>query len=168
MLARHPWIAGLAVTRPPLGPGVIGKCEHELAAFDGIGLTDVEMDAAPTHLLGFVHVNALAAADAAAHNGRQSDEEWWAVSAPLLERAMGAERYPLAEARRQRGRRLRPADGLGVRPAVRPGRAGPADRRTAGSAVSPVSGSRWCPPDGRGPGPRPCTARRPAGCRRDP
>ncbi|MFD9333121.1 TetR/AcrR family transcriptional regulator [Streptomyces sp. NPDC060028] len=96
LLARHPWIADLAVTRPPLGPGVIGKYEHELAAFDGIGLTDVEMDAALTHLLGFVHVNALAAADAAAHNSRQSDEEWWAVSAPLLERAMDAERYPLA------------------------------------------------------------------------
>ncbi|MFD5889778.1 TetR/AcrR family transcriptional regulator [Streptomyces sp. NPDC060334] len=96
LFLRHPWIADLPVTRPPLGPGVIGKYEHELAAFDGIGLTDVEMDAALTHLLGFVHANALAAADAAAHNDRQSDDEWWAVSAPLLERAMDAERYPLA------------------------------------------------------------------------
>ncbi|MEV7521371.1 TetR/AcrR family transcriptional regulator [Streptomyces sp. NPDC091371] len=96
LLARHPWIADLSVTRPPLGPGVIGKYEYELAAFEGIGLTDTEMDAALTHLLGFVHVNALAAADTAAHNSRQSDEEWWAVSAPLLERAMDPERYPLA------------------------------------------------------------------------
>ncbi|MEV6570918.1 TetR/AcrR family transcriptional regulator [Streptomyces sp. NPDC051577] len=96
LLLRHPWIADLAVTRPPLGPGVIGKYEHELRAFDGIGLTDVEMDAALTHLLGFVHANALAAADARAHNDRQSDDEWWAVSALLLERAMDAERYPLA------------------------------------------------------------------------
>ncbi|MEV6953818.1 TetR/AcrR family transcriptional regulator [Streptomyces sp. NPDC051183] len=95
LLLRHPWIADLAVTRPPLGPGVIGKYEYELAAFDGIGLTDAEMDAALTHLLGFVHANALAAADAAAHNSRQSDEEWWAVSAPLLERAMDPGRYPL-------------------------------------------------------------------------
>lgn len=82
LLVRHPWIADLAVTRPPLGPGVIAKYEYELAAFEGIGLTDTEMDAALTHLLGFVHANALAAADAAAHNSRQSDEEWWAVSAP--------------------------------------------------------------------------------------
>ncbi|MCX4524603.1 MULTISPECIES: TetR/AcrR family transcriptional regulator [unclassified Streptomyces] len=96
LLVRHPWIADLAVTRPPLGPGVIGKYEHELAAFDGIGLTDTEMDAALTHLLGFVHAGALAAADTAAHNARQSDEDWWAVSAPLLERAMDPERYPLA------------------------------------------------------------------------
>ncbi|MCJ1676935.1 TetR/AcrR family transcriptional regulator [Streptomyces sp. APSN-46.1] len=96
LLVRHPWIADLSVTRPPLGPGVIGKYEHELAAFEGIGLTDAEMDAALTHLLGFVHATALAAADAEAHNRRQSDEEWWTVSAPLLERAMDAERYPLA------------------------------------------------------------------------
>ncbi|MGW0392031.1 TetR/AcrR family transcriptional regulator [Streptomyces sp. NPDC003042] len=96
LLTRHPWIADLSVTRPPLGPGVIAKYDYELAAFDGIGLTDVEMDAALTHLLGFVHANALGAADAAAHNSRQSDEEWWALSAPLLERAMDPERYPLA------------------------------------------------------------------------
>jgi hypothetical protein len=29
---------------PPLGPGLIGMYEHELAAFDGLGLTDVQMD----------------------------------------------------------------------------------------------------------------------------
>ncbi|MGW6705804.1 TetR/AcrR family transcriptional regulator C-terminal domain-containing protein [Streptomyces sp. NPDC054956] len=96
LLLRHPWIAELSVTRPPLGPGLIGKYEHELAAFDGIGLGDVEMDAALTHLLGFVHANALAAADTAAHNARQSDQEWWEASAPVLERAMDPERYPLA------------------------------------------------------------------------
>ncbi|MCX5582652.1 TetR/AcrR family transcriptional regulator [Streptomyces erythrochromogenes] len=96
LMVRHPWIADLAVTRPPLGPGVIGKYEYELAAFEGIGLTDTEMDAALTHLLGFVHANALAAADDADHNSRQSQEDWWAVSAPLLERALDPDRYPLA------------------------------------------------------------------------
>ncbi|MFF4261659.1 TetR/AcrR family transcriptional regulator [Streptomyces virginiae] len=96
LLARHPWIADLAVTRPPLGPGVIGKYDHELAAFDAIGLTDVEMDAALTHLLGFVHAHALGVADDAAHNSRQSQEDWWAVSEPLLSRVMDPERYPLA------------------------------------------------------------------------
>ncbi|MFD4865133.1 TetR/AcrR family transcriptional regulator C-terminal domain-containing protein [Streptomyces sp. NPDC058412] len=54
------------------------------------------MDAALTHLLGFVHANELAAADDAAHNSRQSQEDWWAVSEPLLERALDPERYPLA------------------------------------------------------------------------
>lgn len=96
LFVRHPWIAELSVTRPPLGPGVIGKYDHELAAFDGIGLTDAEMDAALTHLLGFVHAQALAAADTAAHNATLTDQEWWEASAPLLERAMDPERYPLA------------------------------------------------------------------------
>lgn len=96
LLARHPWIADLAVTRPPLGPGVIGKYDYELAAFEAIGLTDVEMDAALTHLLGFVHAHALGVADDAAHNSHQSQEDWWAVSEPLLGRAMDPERYPLA------------------------------------------------------------------------
>ncbi|MEU9252043.1 TetR/AcrR family transcriptional regulator [Streptomyces sp. NPDC048270] len=96
LLTRHPWIADLSAVRPPLGPGVIAKYEYELAAFDGIGLTDVEMDAALTHLLAFVHAEALAAADAAEHNSRQSDEEWWSVVAPLLERVLDPARYPLA------------------------------------------------------------------------
>ncbi|MCX4807191.1 TetR/AcrR family transcriptional regulator [Streptomyces sp. NPDC058682] len=96
LLARHPWIADLAVTRPPLGPGVIGKYEYELAAFEGIGLSDVEMDAGLAHLLGFVHAHALGVADDAAHNSRQSQEDWWAVSEPLLARALDPERYPLA------------------------------------------------------------------------
>ncbi|WP_030763161.1 TetR/AcrR family transcriptional regulator [Streptomyces sp. NRRL F-2664] len=96
LMVRHPWIADLAVTRPPLGPGVIGKYEYELAAFEGIGLSDTEMDAALTHLLGFVHANALAAADDADHNSRQSQEDWWAVSAPFLDRVLDPGRYPLA------------------------------------------------------------------------
>jgi hypothetical protein len=36
--------AYVSTLRPPLGPGLIGKYEHELAAFDGLGLTDVQMD----------------------------------------------------------------------------------------------------------------------------
>lgn len=84
----RPWTGELSVTHPPLGPGVTGKYEHELAAFGGIGLTGVEMDAALTHLLGFVRAQALAlaAADTAAHHARRSDQERWELSAPLLER----------------------------------------------------------------------------------
>ncbi|MFF9851045.1 TetR/AcrR family transcriptional regulator [Streptomyces litmocidini] len=96
LLVRHPWIAEMSVTRPPLGPGVIGKYEHELAAFEGIGLPDAERDTALTHLLGFVHSTARAAADAAELNSRQSDNDWWAEAGPLLARVIDADRYPLA------------------------------------------------------------------------
>ncbi|MER5934868.1 TetR/AcrR family transcriptional regulator [Streptomyces sp. NPDC002054] len=96
LLFRHPWVADLAATRPPMGPGVIGKYERELAAFEGIGLPDVEMDAGLTHLLAFVHATVRAALDAAEHNRRQSDDEWWDTTAPLLERVMDNDAYPLA------------------------------------------------------------------------
>ncbi|WP_282776870.1 MULTISPECIES: TetR/AcrR family transcriptional regulator C-terminal domain-containing protein [unclassified Nocardia] len=98
MLAAHPWVAYVPTTRPPLGPGVAAKYEHELSAFDGLGLTDLEMDSALTHVLGFVHSVARIAIDtrnAAADSG-MSDHEWWERAAPVLERVFDAERYPLA------------------------------------------------------------------------
>ncbi|MGW6902984.1 TetR/AcrR family transcriptional regulator [Streptomyces sp. NPDC054940] len=95
---RHPWVATLPTTRPPLGPGLMAKYEHELAAFDGLGLDDVEMDAALTFLLGFVQSVARADLDnqAAARDSAMSDEQWWAANAPLLARVFDPARFPLA------------------------------------------------------------------------
>ncbi len=90
----HPWAAAVSTARPPLGPGLMGKYEHELAAFDGAGLDDVERDAALSFLLAFVQGAAVAAADAAAAPG--TDAEWWERAGPLLARAVDPERYPLA------------------------------------------------------------------------
>lgn len=98
LLARHQWVAYLPTTRPPLGPGVTAKYDHELSAFDGLGLDDVSMDAALTYVLGFVTSVARIAIDtehAAAESGL-SDHDWWQRAAPLLERVMPPERYPLA------------------------------------------------------------------------
>ncbi|APA94330.1 TetR/AcrR family transcriptional regulator [Nocardia seriolae] len=98
LLAEHPWVAYLPTTRPPLGPGVVAKYDHELRAFDGLGLGDLEMDAALTYLLGFVTSTAQLAIDtaAAAAASGQSDHEWWERAAPLLERVFDTDRYPLA------------------------------------------------------------------------
>ncbi|MCU1642216.1 MAG: hypothetical protein JWN03_2491 [Nocardia sp.] len=98
LLAAHPWVAYVPTTRPPLGPGVAAKYDHELRAFDGLGLADVDMDAALTHVLGFVTSVARIAIDtarAAAESG-ESDHDWWQRAAPLLERVFSADRYPLA------------------------------------------------------------------------
>jgi len=88
LLRRHPWVTRLAsLNRPPLGPGVFAKYEHELAAFDGTGLDDVTVDAALTFLLGFVHQQVRAEQDVrrvTAASG-QTDAEWWAANAPLLQ-----------------------------------------------------------------------------------
>ncbi|WP_067568597.1 TetR/AcrR family transcriptional regulator [Nocardia acidivorans] len=98
LLLAHPWVAYLPTTRPPLGPGVAAKYDHELQAFDGLGLGDIEMDAALTYLLGFVTSVARIAIDtarAAADSG-ESDHEWWQRAAPLLECVFSPDRYPLA------------------------------------------------------------------------
>jgi AcrR family transcriptional regulator len=98
LVARHPWVAELPVTRPPLGPGLMAKYEHELRAFEGLGLDDVEQDAALTHLLDFVQSTARKAHDAAAaeRDSAMSDEQWWAANAPMLARVFDPERYPVA------------------------------------------------------------------------
>lgn len=94
----HPWLAELRVHRPPLGPGVMAKYEYELGAFEGLGLDDVAMDSALSHVLGFVQSAARTELEARAvdRESAMSDHEWWDAHAPLLERVLDAERYPLA------------------------------------------------------------------------
>ena len=94
----HPWASTVSTQRPPLGPGLMAKYEHELAALDGLGLTDVEMDDALTCLLGFVQANAQAANDARVTQriSHMNDEQWWAANAPLLARVLDETAYPLA------------------------------------------------------------------------
>ncbi|MEU2033074.1 TetR/AcrR family transcriptional regulator [Nocardia amamiensis] len=98
LLARHPWVAYLPTTRPPLGPGLAAKYDHELRAFDGLGLDDVAMDAALTFVLGFVTSVARIAIDTerAAADSAMSDRQWWERAAPVLAEVFDAERYPLA------------------------------------------------------------------------
>ena len=94
LFEAHPWAASVSTARPPLGPGQMGKYEHELSALDGIGLSDVEMDAALTHVLSFVQAWARSASSVA--ESTSTDEEWWAANAPLLERVLDPAAYPLA------------------------------------------------------------------------
>jgi AcrR family transcriptional regulator len=94
----HPWAADICTARPPLGPGLMAKYEHELAAFEGLGLDDVTTDAALTHLLGFVQSCARMANEVAAIRpaGAPGDERWWAANAPLLARVLDPASYPRA------------------------------------------------------------------------
>ena len=94
----HPWAAEISVSRPPLGPGLMAKYDHELGAFEGTGLDDVEMDAALTYVLGFVQhaARSAAAARASVEHSGQTDQQWWEESGPLLEKVFDRHRYPLA------------------------------------------------------------------------
>lgn len=98
LFAAHPWAATISTVRPPLGPGALGKYEHELAALDGTGLDDVEMDAALTLVLQFVRASALAAEEvrAARDASQLDDDKWWATNEPVLNRIMDPATYPLA------------------------------------------------------------------------
>ncbi|WP_052848039.1 TetR/AcrR family transcriptional regulator [Streptomyces avicenniae] len=98
LYARHPWAAAVSTARPPLGPGLMAKYEHELAALDGLGLDDVTLDACLTHLLTFVQAWARAAADARAaeQDSAMDDRQWWEANGPLLARVLDEEAYPLA------------------------------------------------------------------------
>ena len=98
LFENHPWAATISTIRPPLGPGMMAKYEHELSALEGLGLDDVVMDASLTYLLSFVQSWARAAADAHAahHDSAMNDEEWWATSGPLLARVLDETAYPIA------------------------------------------------------------------------
>lgn len=98
LFENHPWAATISTIRPPLGPGMMAKYEHELLALEGLGLDDVQMDASLTYLLGFVQAWARAAADARAvqHDTAMDENEWWATSGPLLARVLDETTYPTA------------------------------------------------------------------------
>jgi AcrR family transcriptional regulator len=98
LIHRHPWMLELVTFRPPMGPGVIAKYDFELRALEGIGLSDVEMDSVLALVLGYVHGAALQALEARLVEQRTglTDEEWWAVQAPLLEQVLGPDDFPVA------------------------------------------------------------------------
>jgi AcrR family transcriptional regulator len=89
----HPWTLHLGTSRPVLGPGLLKKYDRELGAFDGIGLGDVEMDAALTHLLGFVRESVVAERQAEAAD---DDARWWEAVAPVLAEVIDGSAFPLA------------------------------------------------------------------------
>ena len=94
---EHPWTAAVSTLRPPLGPGLVAKYEHELAAFDGCGLDDETVDDCLTWVLGVVRTGArdtLDAADARRDGG--TDEQWWASAGPLLARVLDPAAFPRA------------------------------------------------------------------------
>lgn len=97
---RHPWMLEVAVQRPPMGPHLIAKYDYELRALADLGLTEVEMDSVLTLLLGYVAGAARGAveADLVQRRTGMTDEQWWAVQAPLLAEVLDPGRYPVANA----------------------------------------------------------------------
>lgn len=92
----HPWLFEVPGWRMVIGPGRIRRYERQLAAVDGLGLTDAEMDRVIAVLTQFATGNARTTL-AATHSVReQSDADWWETYGPLLTRVMPAAEYPLS------------------------------------------------------------------------
>jgi AcrR family transcriptional regulator len=95
----HPWTVEVSPGRPVPGPGVSAKYEAELGAFEGIGLSDLEMEHALTAVLGLVASAArttLALRRVRAES-ELTDVQWWAAVGPALGQAMAGGAFPIAD-----------------------------------------------------------------------
>jgi AcrR family transcriptional regulator len=95
---RHPWLLQVAISRPPLGPHVMAKYEYELAAVEGVGLTDIEMDDTVALVNGYVHGAVRTAVEArqVIQRSGMTDKEWWLAHVPHLDKIGDAQNFPLA------------------------------------------------------------------------
>lgn len=95
---EHGWSVEVPPGRPILGPGICQKYEWELAPLDGIGLSDEAMD----HVVTTVVNMATGAArwrlglDRVRADSQLSDENWWALSQPVLGSAMAGMELPIS------------------------------------------------------------------------
>jgi AcrR family transcriptional regulator len=98
LLLSHPWLLHIAASRPLLGPHVTALYDAELAAVDGLGLTDIDMDLIVSLVDDYVRGAARGAAEAADAQARTgiSDQQWWEAYGPLLAEVVDPARYPIA------------------------------------------------------------------------
>lgn len=92
----HPWLFEVPSWRMVLGPGRTRRYERHLAAVDGAGLDDIEMDRVIAVLSQFATGNARTALAAARSVREQSDADWWAAHGPVLEQVMPVADFPLS------------------------------------------------------------------------
>ncbi|PSK89444.1 TetR family transcriptional regulator [Murinocardiopsis flavida] len=93
LYAAHWWLLDVDDQRTSLGPGTIAKYDHELHAFQGSGLNEVDQDAA----LGFVADFVRASARARRPDPRAADmAEVWSSWSRRLAAYLGDD-FPLAQ-----------------------------------------------------------------------
>jgi AcrR family transcriptional regulator len=88
----RPWLLDIGDQRIALGPGAIAKYDRELQAFEGLGLTDLDRDAALTFVLDFAWAAARAMRP---QPGAPDMVDTWARWQERLAQYLGAD-YPLA------------------------------------------------------------------------
>jgi AcrR family transcriptional regulator len=93
---RHPWMPGLFVARPSIGPKSLWLMEFGLSAMDNLGLdVDTGMGFGGTvsaFVRGFVQAE-LADTEALRRTGLTEDE-WRAATGPYMQQMLASGRYP--------------------------------------------------------------------------
>ncbi|MEU8662453.1 TetR/AcrR family transcriptional regulator C-terminal domain-containing protein [Actinoplanes philippinensis] len=95
---RHPWLLQVESSRPWIGPNGCDRYEWQLAAVEGEGLSDLDMDQVITMIANFT-AGAARSSILARHTVADSgisDLEWWEANAPILEKVMPPGAYPLS------------------------------------------------------------------------
>lgn len=98
LYVKHPWMLQVPLERPVLGPHACLKYEAELRPLDGLGLGDVEMDAALTLILTHVEgcARALIAMQRTQNETGITDAEWWVNQSPALDKIIDSTLFPVA------------------------------------------------------------------------
>lgn len=98
LLTAHPWLLDHGSARPVLGPHTLLAYETELRPLDGIGLSDVEMDAVVTLVLSHVAGAARARSDVllAQRSSGMTDAQWWQLAGPALAEHVDEPRLPVS------------------------------------------------------------------------
>lgn len=83
----HPWVLEFATHRPVLGPNTLRSYESALSAFDGIGLSDLEMDRSFAVIVNYVYgaVRDAAREKIVSQTTGMTDEQWWNLVLPFVE-----------------------------------------------------------------------------------
>ncbi len=94
---RHPWVLQVNWTRPVLGPNTIAGLELTLAGLTELPLGDQDkiaiISAIDAYVAGSVRQQLMS--ESAAEDSGISDEEFWGLQGPALERAMESGDYPV-------------------------------------------------------------------------
>lgn len=96
MYLAHPWLLKINWMRPVFGPNTLAGVESFIAAVDRIGLTSQQrvmvMLMMDSYVTGLARSHVLYAS--AAEETGLSDDEFWNLQLPILERAMATGNYP--------------------------------------------------------------------------
>jgi AcrR family transcriptional regulator len=92
----HPWLLQVNWSRPLIGPRTLAGLEFVVAGLAGMGLTDQERITVLVTIDGFVTgvSRSRLLHRAAVESTGMSDEEFWTLHYPVLEKAMVSGEYP--------------------------------------------------------------------------